>query len=78
METFLKESLKRIIAEQGSDLGDVTLVFNNQRPALFVKQYMRELFGETFIMPKTLVLDDLVAELGDVDILPNPRNSLPS
>ena len=71
METFLKESLKRIIAEQGSDLGDVTLVFNNQRPALFVKQYMRELFGETFIMPKTLVLDDLVAELGDVDILPN-------
>lgn len=71
METFLKESLKRIVAEQGNDLGDVTLVFNNQRPALFVKQYMRELFGETFFMPKTIVLDDLVAELGDVDIMPN-------
>ena len=71
MESFLKESIKRIASENSGDLGDVTLVFNNRRPALFVKQYMQELFGNAFFMPKTVVFDDLVAGLGDVEILPN-------
>lgn len=71
MEPFLNECIKRIAEEQQGDLGDVTLVFNNQRPALFVKQYMQELFGNSFFLPKTIVFDDLVAELGCVEILPN-------
>ena len=71
----MKESLRRIMAEHPEGLGDVTLVFNNRRPAMFAKQYMRDLMrdlsADSFFMPNTMVFDDLVEELGNVEILPN-------
>ena len=71
MEPFLKETLRRIVAEHPEGLGDVTLVFNNRRPALFVKHYLREILDGTYFLPRTVVFDDLVDELGNTELVPN-------
>jgi len=71
MEPFLKETLRQIIANQSGHLEDITLVFNNRRPALFVKHYMRELLGDAFFLPNTIVFDDLIGELGDTELVQN-------
>ena len=71
MEPFLKETLRTIVAAHPEGLANVTLVFNNRRPTLFVKHYLREMLGETFFLPQTIVFDDLIAELGDNELVPN-------
>lgn len=71
MEPFLKETLQTIVSEHPEGLGDITLVFNNRRPALFVKHYLQDLLGDTFFLPKTVVFDDLVSDLGDTELVPN-------
>ena len=71
MEPFLKETLRTIVAAHPGGLANVTLVFNNRRPTLFVKHYLREMLGETFFLPQTIVFDDLIAELGDNELVPN-------
>lgn len=71
MEPFLKEAIRNIVVENKGDLSGVTLVFNNRRPSLFAKKYVHEICGDNFFMPKSIVFDDLVSDLGNVEILPN-------
>ena len=71
MEAFLKESLRTIVTKHPNDLSEITLVFNNRRPALFVKHYLREILDGTYFLPRTIVFDDLVSELGDTELVPN-------
>lgn len=71
MQPFLKETLLQIVNKHHNDLSEITLIFNNRRPTLFVKHYLTELLGNTFLLPKTLVFDDLVSELGETELVPN-------
>ena len=52
-------------------MAEVTIVFNNRRPSLFMRQYIQEEMGDTCFLPRIVGFDDLVAELGELEIVPN-------
>lgn len=76
MDTFLKEAARRIIgdAAPSRDLSRTLVVFNNHRSELFLRRAFASLSaesGEGWFMPQTMVVDDLVADLGGLKIVPN-------
>lgn len=71
MKSFLEQQLDRIMAEQSNHLERVTIVFNNKRPARFLKQYIANRCGSAYFLPNIIGFDDLVAELGNLEIVPN-------
>ncbi len=71
METFLNEVARRLIAEHPNDLEQVTVVFNNRRSGLFLRRQFAAMGDKPFFLPRIIGIDDLIAELGSLEIVPN-------
>ena len=76
MDTFLKQAARRIVADAATshDLSRTLVVFNNHRSEVFMRRAFKNLSaesGEGWFVPQTMVIDDLVAELGGLTIVPN-------
>lgn len=71
METFLTEVARRLVAEHPHDLDQVTVVFNNQRSGLFLRRQFASMEGKPFFLPRIIGIDDLIADLGKLEIVPN-------
>ena len=70
METFLKQVARRIADAHPKDTDRVLVVFNNRRSLRFFQRQFTTL-GRTMFLPRTMAIDDLVAELGGLKIVPN-------
>ena len=74
METFLRQTARKILAAHPHDTDRVLVVFNNHRSELFMRRAFERIAadeGRTFFLPKMTVIDDLVADLGGMNIEPN-------
>ena len=74
MDTFLRQVASRILREHPRDTDRVLVVFNNHRSELFLRRAFEQLSAEsgtTFFLPQITVIDDLVAQLGGLKIIPN-------
>ena len=74
METFLKEIAKRLEEKHAGNLDQIMVVFNNHRSGSFFRNYYTEKSrneGKSFYYPKILGIDDLVSQLGGLEIIPN-------
>lgn len=45
----------------GNKLDKITVVFNNKRPALFLKRYLSEVYGQAIISPQMLTIQEFLA-----------------
>ena len=70
METFLKQVARRIADAHPKDTDRVLVVMNNRRSVRFFQRQFNGL-GRPMFLPHTMVIDDLVAELGGLEIVPN-------
>lgn len=70
METFLKEVAQQLREEHPRDLDKVTVVFNNRRSGLFLQRQFLQMDG-AFFLPHIIGIDQLVTELGGLEIVPN-------
>lgn len=71
METFLSEVARRLYAEHPDSLDNVTVVFNNRRSGLFLRRQFAAMEEKAFLLPRIIGIDELVAELGGLRIVPN-------
>ena len=74
MDTFLRQVASRILHEHPHDTDRVLVVFNNHRSELFLRRAFEQISaaeGSTFFLPQITVIDDLVAQLGGMKIVPN-------
>lgn len=74
METFLKQVAQRILNEHPTDADTTLVVFNNHRSERFLRRAFETLSSDSasaFFLPHTTVIDDLVAHLGGLKIVPN-------
>lgn len=71
MNTFLTEIARRLRDEHPHDLDRVTVVFNNRRSGLFLRRQFARLGDAPFFLPRILGIDELVAQLGGLEIVPN-------
>lgn len=71
METFLNEVAQRLRAEHPDDLDRVVVVFNNRRSGLFLRRQLSQMDDKSFFLPHIIGMDDWVAELGGLEIVPN-------
>lgn len=71
MNTFLYDVAKRLVDEHPHDLERVTVVFNNRRPGLFLRRNLKSLLGETFFAPYIIGIDDLIYQMGQLELVPN-------
>lgn len=74
MDTFLKQVASRIQREHPRDTDRVLVVFNNHRSELFLRRAFEQISAENgaaFFLPQITVIDDLVAQLGGLKIVPN-------
>lgn len=74
MDTFLRQVAERILREHSRDTDRVLVVFNNHRSELFLRRAFEHISAEqgtTFFLPRITVIDDLVAQLGGLKIIPN-------
>ena len=71
MESFLSEIAQRLLNEYQDSLDKVTVVFNNRRSGLFLRQQFLKLSGEPLFLPRTIGMDILVSELGETEIISN-------
>ena len=70
MESFLYTVAKRIVEEHGDDMLNTTVVFNNRRAGLFLRKAIAQVSDKTSFLPKTIGMDDLIAELSGYEIEP--------
>ena len=64
---------RRILADNPGTTEQVLVVFNNHRPELFLRRQFAKISateGRTFFLPQTTVIDDLVANLGGMEVVP--------
>ena len=74
MDSFLRQVAERILREHPRDTDRVLVVFNNHRSELFLRRAFEHLsaeHGTTFFLPRITVIDDLVAQLGGLKVIPN-------
>jgi len=71
METFLAEVARTLISEHPNDLDQVTVVFNNRRSGLFLRRQFAAMGDSPFFLPRIIGIDDLISELGNLEIVPN-------
>ncbi len=71
MSTFLHSVAQRIFNERDGQLQDISVVFNNRRAGLFLQQQFLTLSKQPFFMPQIQGMDDLVAHLGKLQIVPH-------
>ena len=70
MDNFLKQVARRIADEHPNDTDRTLVVFNNRRSLRFFQQQFAQL-GRTMFLPRTMAIDDLIADLGGLEIVPN-------
>ena len=70
MESFLRQVARRIADAHPRDTDRVLVVFNNRRSLRFFQRQFVSL-GRTMFLPRTMAIDDLVAEIGGLKIVPN-------
>ena len=64
---------RRILAENPGRTEQVLVVFNNHRPELFLREQFKKISaaeGKSFFLPKTMVIDDLVAQMSGLEVVP--------
>ncbi len=80
MESFLYSVAQRLINTHPNSFDGVTVVFNNRRAGLFLSSAINELLKKghtgiegipTHIMPRIIGIDELIAELGGLQVVPN-------
>jgi len=71
METFLAEVARTLTAEHPDDLDQVTVIFNNRRSGLFLRRQFATIGDKPFFLPRIIGIDDLISELGELEIVPN-------
>ncbi|MBQ6046397.1 MAG: PD-(D/E)XK nuclease family protein [Bacteroidales bacterium] len=72
MEPFLKTIARKICEQQDvKNLDKVTVVFNNRRPFLYMRSYLNELIPHTHFEPRMIGFDDMIVQLGDLEITKN-------
>lgn len=80
MDSFLYTVATRLLEAHPDNFDGVTVVFNNRRAGLFLNREITKLKNEqlgqsstpsTYIMPRVVGIDDLIAELGGLQIVPN-------
>lgn len=73
MERFLQKVASSLLDTYGDHLGNVLVVFNNHRSELFLQREFSRLSseGRSFFLPHTMVIDDLIAQLGGLRIVPH-------
>ena len=71
MDTFLADVARNLRQRHPHDLDRVTVVFNNRRPGLFLRRQFARLDDGPFFLPRIVGFDDLVADLGGLEIVPN-------
>lgn len=70
MDSFLGQIAHRIATDHPKDTDRVLVVMNNRRSVrYFKKQY--ESLGHASFLPQVTTIDDLVAQLGGLEIVPN-------
>ena len=70
MDSFLRQVARRIADAHPHDTDRVLVVFNNRRSLRFFQRQFTTL-GRTMFLPRTMAIDDLVADLGGLKIEPN-------
>ena len=73
MEPFLMTVARRILAENPGRTERVLVVFNNHRPELFLHEHFKNISKaekRAFFMPQTTVIDDLVASMSGLEVVP--------
>ena len=58
MKAFLKEVAEKIFEQYAHRLTDVTIVFNNKRPALYLNRHLSELIGKPFFSPQIITIEE--------------------
>lgn len=74
MVPFLYKVARQILAENPGSTEQVLVVFNNHRSELFLRQQFKKISSEdgtTFFLPRTMVIDDMVAQLSGLEVVPN-------
>ncbi|MCR5423934.1 MAG: PD-(D/E)XK nuclease family protein [Bacteroidales bacterium] len=71
MDTFLESVAQRILHEHPRDMGQVTIIFNNRRAGLFLRRQFAQMQQHSTFLPRIIGIDDLVAELGGLQIVPH-------
>lgn len=71
METFLAEVARTLREKHPNDLDKVTVVFNNRRSGLFLRRQFAAMDGGPFFLPNIIGIDELVSDLGNLEIVPN-------
>jgi len=69
MDSFLRQVARRIAATHPKDTDRVLVVFNNRRSLRFFQRQFTAL-GRTMFLPHTMAIDDVIAELGGLKIVP--------
>lgn len=70
MDSFLLQVARRIADAHPHDTDRVLVVFNNRRSLRFFQRQFTHL-GRTLFLPHTISIDDLIADLGGLKIVPN-------
>ena len=70
MESFLKQIARRIAEAHPRNTDRVLVVMNNRRSVRFFQRQFNGL-GRPLFLPRTMVIDELVADLGGLEIVPN-------
>lgn len=70
MDTFLRQIARRIADTHPKDTDRVLVVMNNRRSVRFFQRQFNGL-GRPMFLPTTTVIDDLVAELSGLEVVPN-------
>lgn len=71
METFLSEVAQQLRKEHPQNLDKVIVVFNNRRSGLFLRRQFAQMEGASFFLPRIIGINELVSELGGLEIVPN-------
>lgn len=59
--SFLFRVAGDLKARFGNKIGNIAVVFNNKRPAVFLKKYLAEVYGQTIISPEMLTIQEFMA-----------------
>ena len=71
MKTFLNEIASKILEKHANELEKITIVFNNRRSGIFLKKEISNQLTHTSFLPNIIGIDELVSNLGDLQIIPN-------
>ena len=70
MDSFLKKTATLIADTHPRDTDRILVIFNNRRSLRFFQRQFAGL-GRTMFLPRTMAIDDLIAKLGGLQIVPN-------